>query len=430
MLKITIDVKSGIKEFVVPAKAKGSYIDKFGLSYQAKNRHKFLQGVLLYLMGERVSLYAIERHKASKSKPEDDPIWHQQQTTLNDFLSKLDLKGCIKPYKKNIDVMAFSQHRKHGVVMHANYKLNGNNIETIGEDGSRLNADYGEFVKAGLFDVFDLPNADLSRLLTSKAWETSKPRVNAALLSVLEDADAFDEKNILTLSAAKHLQTKLADIFVALPKVPDEIKHEDTYRAVVNNFITHDALLSEANAKSSPFKTEIADRTPAQIEKVDELTAGLEVNQARFSYFMWRYLLMYIDLFETKGGKPNCTKFGISSLDFKTQKGLASLVDWLNDPLKAFNEKPSQNASTEFYKGIFIAPKYGVSTRAPVNHVRYDGVFELYINTDSETESFIQSRIMQSGRWYLRVGKLSLGRLRKTPERIPPSYWQSIKDDG
>ncbi len=429
MLKITIDVKSGNKAFVVPAKLKGSYIEKFGLTHQPENRHKFLHGVLLYLMGERVSLYAIERHKGSKSTPKDDPRWYAQQTALETFLAKLDVKGCVKPYQQNIDVMGFSQHRKHGVVMHTNYKLNGNNIEAVGEEGSRLNADYGEFVKAGLFDVFDLPEADLPILLKNKTWETAKEKVNAALLSVLEDDAAFNGGK-LTLSAAKHLESKLAQVFVALPIATDAIKHEDTYRAVVNHFITHDALLSEANAKSSPFKVEIADRTPAQIKKVEELTAGLVVNQVRFSYFMWRYLLMFIALFEAKGSTPNCTKFGISSLDFKTQKGLASLVDWLNDPLNAFNEKPSQNANTEFYKGIFTAPKYGVSVRAPVQHVRYDGAFELYINTDTETESFIQTRIMQSGRWYLRVGKLCVGRLRKTPERIPPSYWQSIKDDG
>ncbi|RXJ70849.1 hypothetical protein CS022_22250 [Veronia nyctiphanis] len=170
-------------------------------------------------------------------------------------------------------------------------------------------------------------------------------------------------------------------------------------------------------------------RSAEQQQIIDDAKVIIDSIQLRFSYFMWRYLSMYVALFVDGEKIPNCTKFGMNSLDYKGKAGLERLYNWLDDPLKELKEKASQNASTEFYKGIFNAPKYGVSTRAPVRHVRYDGIFELYVNTSRELEAMIQARIEQSGRWYLRVGKLSVGRLSKLPERIPPQHWPSINDD-
>ncbi|RXJ70850.1 hypothetical protein CS022_22255 [Veronia nyctiphanis] len=201
MLRITLDVKSGVKEFVVPPKVKGSYIEKFKLQHNPENRHKFLKGLLLYLMGERVSLYALDNDQ-------DDALWSEQKQQLDSFFAQIELKGCIKPHRSNIDLMSFTQHRKHGVPLYGDYQFNGNDLIEVGEHGSRLNERYAPFIINGLFDAFDLTDQQISAQMTCNSWTETREKLKAAMSAVLDDDKAFSGKN-LTLSAAKHLLAKL-----------------------------------------------------------------------------------------------------------------------------------------------------------------------------------------------------------------------------
>ena len=423
MLRIALDVKSGTKEFIQPSRVRGSYIEKFRLESNPDNRHQFLKGLLLYLMGERVSLYAFD-----KGSRNEDALWNLQKEKLDTFLSQIELKGCIKAQQVSTDLMSFSQHRKHGVPLYGNYQFNGNSLVEIGEHGSRLNERYAPFVAEGLFDIFDYPDEQLNRLMKKESWEVIRKKIHKELGLILGEKQSFSGSN-LKLSSARKLVAKLDNFFELLPPLSSEKTSNNMYTCIIDFFTSYTVDLKHLKSKKYGFLVDKAQRKASEQLYIDNALHKISKAQLRLSYFMWRYLKMYILLFENSNKLPQCTSFGFKSLDYKNKTVLERLRDWLSDPTQALIEKPTLNASTEFYKGVFSASKYGVAPRAPVRHVRYDGVFELYVQSHRELEVDIQNRIMNSERWYLRVGKLSVGRLSKPPERIPSQYWETIEDD-
>ncbi len=421
MLKIAIHVRSGIQNIVVPQKDKGSYLNKFKLKFEPANRHKFLQGILLYLMGERVSLYALDREY-------DDEFWQEQRVKLNEFLAHVELKGCIKLHQSNYDLMTFTQHRKHGVPMYGNHQFEGNELKLIGDDDSRLNERYEPFIQDGLFDVFCIHPEAATSLLKLGCWKTTQKKLIVLLSQILDDDSAFNDKN-LTLDNAKKIKQQLSVLFNPLTSQHCAYSGDDVYRRIIDVIGDMDTPLKNLKFKKSGYKLKPSERTEEQQQCISETLALFDANKIVFSYFMWRYLAMYVDLHDKQEKIMQCTSFGLKSLNYKSKAGIGHLCDWLKNPLDVISDKASQNSRDEFYKGVFKASKYGVSTRAPVLTKRYDGDFELYIQAPRELELIIQQRIEQSNRWYLRVGKLSLGRMTRLPERIPSMYWSTIEDD-
>ncbi|PSV30340.1 hypothetical protein C9J44_20855 [Photobacterium sp. GB-27] len=445
MLKITLDVHSGTQNIVVPDKVKGSYIEKFNLAFNPHNRPLFLQGMLLFLMGERVSLHAINQNA------EEDDLWVMQKQRLCHFLDKLELKGCLRPQSSNYNLITYEQHRKHGVPMYAMQQFEGNAITPITD--SRLNQRYAPFIENGLFDVFRLipcvikptyNGSTLADIMTQPVnidvlfkngnWALHKNMLIDLLSTVLNEKDNFIKGN-LTQQATDAMLTTLDHIFLPLSTKYIGLRSDgNSYNHIMEHIEGIQHAIALLKMKQLGYGHIESDRTPQQKKWIVSIEESISRTAAVFAYFMWQYLKMYKQLYvqeqdKGKNGAPSCTKFGLNCLDFKGAKGLEALLNWLNNPEKAFSDKPSQNSSTEYYKGVFNAPKYGVSTRSPVLTQRYDGVFELYIKSDAETEQFIMQKIKQSGRHYLRVGKLCLAELAQRPTRIPSSYWDQIEDD-
>ncbi|HIF9399750.1 TPA: hypothetical protein ACX6RT_003719 [Photobacterium damselae] len=445
MLKVTLDVHSGTQKIVMPDKVKGSYIEKFNLKFNPDNRPLFLQGILLFLMGEKVSLHVINQDAS------DDEVWTKQKLGLCAFLDKLELKGCLRPQASNYNLITFEQHRKHSVPMYAMQQFEGNTLIPITE--SRLNKRYAEFIDNGLFDAFRLmpcavkPIYNGSKLVNvvtqpvntdvlfkSGNWPLHKNTLMDLLTTVLNNKSNFIKGN-LTYEATDAMLATLNQIFTLVSTDHVVLRPDgNSYNHIMEHIEGVQNALSLVKVKQLGCGLDESMRTPDQQLWIHSIDASIDSTAAVFAYFMWQYLNMYKQLYlqERAKGKdrvPSCTKFGLNCLDFKG-KGLEALANWLQDPKKAFSDKPSQNSYTEYYKGVFDASKYGVSTRAPVLTRRYDGVFELYIKSDVETEQLIMNKIKHSGRHYLRVGKLCLAELTQLPTRIPSSYWEMIEDDA
>ena len=446
MLKVTLDVHSGTQKIVMPDKVKNSYIEKFNLNVNPDNRPLFLQGILLFLMGERVSLHVVNQDAG------DDEVWAKQKLGLCAFLDKLELKGCLRPQASNYNLITFEQHRKHGVPMYAMQQFEGNTLIPITE--SRLNKRYAEFIDNGLFDVFRLMpcavkpiynGSKLANIITqpvntdvlfkSGNWLLHKNTLVDLLATVLNDKSNFIKGN-LTYQATDAMLATLNQIFIPVSTEHVVLRPDgNSYNHIMEHIEGVQNGIALFKVKQLGYDLDMSARTPEQQQWIDCVDESSSRTAAVFAYFMWQYLSMYQQLYlqeqaKGKDGAPSCTKFGLNCLDFKGEKGLEALANWLQDPKKAFSDKPSQNSNTEYYKGVFDASKYGVSTRSPVLTQRYDGVFELYIKSDVETERLIMDKIKHSGRHYLRVGKLCLAELTQLPARIPSSYWETVEDDA
>ena len=441
MLAIPIRVQSGTQHVVIPERVSGSYIEKFHLTHNPKNRHFLLKGMLLFLMGEKVSLYALNQEI-------DDELWLEQKEKILRFLDKIELKGNIIVSSSNYNQILYEQHRKHGYVSYANQQCIDNKLFPLNEN-SRLNERYSPYVCDGLFNAFRLPPCvitpvyndkklsdiditpiDSDLLFRSGNWGSNKDRVKQAIEACLQDESNFIKNSKLTYLAASKLISKLNKIF---KKIPENHKQLQDLHDGFNQIHGHISAVSnplniikkESN-KYDPLQP--ISSYPPLIQKSVDVIQSLE---PIFAYTAWRYLIMYQDLFgKDKSVLPTkCTRFGISSIDFKTKKSLLALLEWLNNPQKAVNETVNGNNKTEFQKSVF-ANKYGVSTQAPVLTKRYDGRFYLYIKSDHVTEKFIMQKVKRTNRGFLRVGKHGLASLlTDEPQQMPDTMWNSYYDD-
>lgn len=508
MLKVTLDVHSGTQKIVMPDKVKDSYIEKFNLNFNPDNRPLFLQGILLFLMGERVSLHVVNQDAG------DDEVWVKQKQGLCTFLDKLELKGCLHPQASNYNLITFEQHRKHGVPMYAMQQFEGNTLIPITE--SRLNKRYAEFIDNGLFDVFRLMpcavkliynGSKLANIITQSVntdvlfkngnWPLHKNTLVDLLVTVLDDKSNFIEGN-LTYQATDAMLATLNQIFTPVSTEYVALRADgNSYNHIMEHIEGVQNAIALFKVKQLGYDLDVSARTPEQQQWIHSIDESSCRTTAVFAYFMWQYLSMYQQRFLQEEGSirektmmligkkktlfnkklanfkkkaeienrhlnsneehqkqmleqklkkdiekikekmcqdlkksPKCTAFGLDCLNLKSKKGLQALAHWLQKPNKAFNDKPNSNSCSDYYKGVFDASKYGVSTRSPVLTQRYDGVFELYIKSDVETEQLIMDKIKHSGRHYLRVGKLCLAELTQLPARIPSSYWDTVEDDA
>ncbi|PSV92463.1 hypothetical protein [Photobacterium iliopiscarium] len=508
MLKVTLDVHSGTQKIVMPDKVKGSYIEKFNLNFNPDNRPLFLRGILLFLMGERISLHVVNQDAG------DDEVWVKQKQGLCAFLDKLELKGCLRPQASNYNLITFEQHRKHGVPMYAMQQFEGNTLIPITE--SRLNKRYAEFIDNGLFDVFRLMpcavkpiynGSKLANIITqpvntdvlfkSGNWPLHKNTLMDLLSTILSDCNYFIEDKVLTSQATDVMLATLNQIFTPVSTEHVALRPDgNSYNHIMEHIKGAQNTIYLFKVKQLGYGLDESTRTPEQQQWIHSMDESSSRTAAVFAYFMWQYLSMYQQLYLQEEGSirentmkligkketlfnkkianfkkkaeiekrylnnneehqklmleqklkkdiekikekmcqdlkksPDCTAFGLDCLNLKSKKGLQALAHWLQNPKKAFNDKPKSNSCSDYYKGVFDASKYGVSTRSPVLTQRYDGVFELYIKSDVETEQLIMDKIKHSGRHYLRVGKLCLAELTQLPARIPSRYWETVEDD-
>jgi len=422
MLRISLDVQSGTSYMVVPKKSKGSYLDKFNLRHNPDNRHLFLKGLLLALMGERISLYALERL-------EENHEWEESVGKLELFLSKIELKGNLNEQRSNFHLGLFEQHRKHDAVKYANYIVDNGEIKETDENTSRLNAKYSPYIEAGLFDMFVVNMSVFKSKFLIKNSKLTLASLTEAISFTLKNNLNFDG-DYINATGISVFQDQLKGIFVTDVELELPLCDGDNiYGSIMDLLEDNDAISKSLNKKKSLFKK--LDRTEDEEVSLRKIFNIADDRMIIFGYFALRYLTMYGDLLASNKGKvkPNCSSFGIKSLDFKKKSMLVSFQTWLLDYSKPLKESSSVNGNSEYFKTVFNAPKYNVSKSAPTLSKRYDGTFELFIKTDRETEAFIKDKIVQSNCWITRVGKLSLGRLQGLPDIIPNSYWDKITDD-
>ena len=426
MLKITMEVKSGTQQPVMPSKVKGSYIEKFKLKHNPENRPLFLRGILMALMGERVSQYAIAKDPVEtfKNDPENLKRFTSATDNLNGFLNKIELKGNIKAFHSSHEYISFSQHRKHGFPAFAGYKIVKESLVPIDENNSRLSSTYSDYIQEGLLDIFLIDERQVSSLLVSKNADKALDEIKAVFSSLLGNEDNFDGV-MLDKDVARSTVDKLAKVF-GMWTIDEKLicrSGDYIYPRVMDVLAENDAIKKYLNAKKSPYQKAQEERKESENTTIDGYLRKLDDHKILFAFFAMRYLDMYCRI------DSACSKFGIANFNFKSKKICDDYLKWLESPVAPLTESRSQNGYTEFYKSFFIASKYGVSTNAPVLMKKYDGVFELYVKTDDETEEQIRQRIKKSGVWITRVGKLSYGRLLNDPACISNRYWEEIEDD-
>jgi hypothetical protein len=422
MLRIGLDVQSGTNYVVVPKKSKGSYIDKFKLAHNPDNRHKFLQGLLLALMGERVSLYALDRADMCME-------WEQATGKLKEFIDKVDIKGNLNEHRGNFHLGLFEQHRKHDAVKHTGYIVDDGIVQKTDENISRLNLAYSPFIEAGLFDMFLVQPDKVDTSMLKKDRKSALSVLKAAINETLNSDTHFDGE-FINAEGINIFCDKLDSVFLnALDPKSAASSGDNIYSTIMDMLEANDFISKQLNKENSLLNKSLMNEQE-EVE-LNNISNTSETRILIFSCFAWHYLSMYKELLanHTGKGKANCSTFGIKSLDFKKKSTLKNLLDWLSDCSKPLKESRSLNGNSEYFKTVFNASKYNVSTSAPTLTRRYDGTFELFVKSDKETEQFIKDKITKSGCWVTRVGKLSLGRLQGQPELIPSSYWEKITDD-
>lgn len=412
MLHIMLEVQAGTKEFVMPSKLKGSYIEKFLLAPQAENKHLFHQGLLLALMGERVSLYSLNRD-------DKDERWTHEVAKLQNWLSDLAFKEEIKPYHASYHIQSFQQHRKHGVLRHSGYIADKSKLIPLSQDQSKLDPDYSPFVRQGLFDIFQVDIDQFEKHYLNESYLKSHTRLCDCIQTILDKEALFDQ-GTLHLSAAESLINNLKSIFKIDAIREEDAYTEDTfiYEPTVSFFEDNFIMKSRLNKLAKAKPTDKVTTEQAELKRI------LHMKALMFGFFTMKYLEMFLVLNPKNSQQPS--QFGISVLSMKSKKGFQAFSKWLNQVEEPLTTKRNQDGATEFYKTCFIAPKYNVSTSAPTTNIRYDGLFHLYIKSTAEKEQEIKRRIMHGQNWITKVGKLSLGKLHQPPTIIPNSYWNAI----
>lgn len=397
MLKLTIDVLSGVSGFVER------------VSMKPENRDVFLQGILLYLMGERVSLYALDKHV-------DDPLFAEQSVRLKTFLAQLKLKGCITEKRSSYDVMSFSQHKKDGAPRYANHTLVKGKLVPSSQV-SRLNTEYSSYIQAGLFGAFAMPKERLVEAVP--LWKESRHSLCKMLTSIISSSDASDGK-LLSKKAAQHIvdvaSSKLSEL-----QLNEYVKYDigdAPYSTIMRCF----EAATDAKLTFSSKRKNVSERMRDDAEHI------LICHQLRLLCFVHAYLMMYVQRFVTTV-PPSCSKFGQPGLDFKQTQQIVSFIDSCDNLSQPILDKRSSNGETEFYKTFVNCSPYGVATSSPVLHKRYDGQFDLYVQADVATLKLILGRIKQSQRYYLTVGKQCYGKLRRPGGILPSSRFEQAIDD-
>ena len=398
ILKLTMDVASGIDGF------------HSKVVVNPNNRDLFLQGILLFLMGERISLYA------DNSKSTDERT-NNCDKNLKHFLSKLELKGVITKAKKNIDMMLFSQHKKNGVPRYSGFVLKKGEYVKTSDENSRLNQDYAKYFKDGLFDMFAIPDVVLDSYVN--IWESKKKEHIKDIVKLLDEV-LYDKGNLT--KEGTEIVYEVFSKFIKSIEFKDLNKFQisdDPYNEVISHF-------ESAKEAAIIFKSKAKKYTEGDKEKSYR---NLIRHQMRMCMFTQKYLEMYYDKFTDNIPPRQCSQFGHKGLNMKSKAGINKLITSLQDIQSPVIEQRSNNSGTEFYKSIIQASSYGVATSTPVLNNRYDGRFDLYIKSDIATLSTIQARILSSNRYYLNVGKRSLGTLRKTSGILPNDKFLDLKDD-
>jgi len=392
MLKLSIDVHSGIMEF------------KDRVVSNSDNRDIFLQGILLYLMGERVSLHAF------------DGLSDEEKQPLIDFLDKVELKGVTTPAHKCVDVMLFQQHKKDGVPRFGAHHVKDGKL-WLDTEHNRLNATYAKFIKRGLFDMFALSNDDLMVYLDS--WREHRTMLINDITDIINNDLSYDTKMWLLKPS---LESLIESLHNCITKCGISVNVEI-------GSTPYDTTMQWADAAAVAQKLLFSKRKGIRDAEKERARLELELQQLRMTLFAHQYMLMFFDLFDGDKKPTNCSKFGHSLLDMKSKKTVQAYLESLINIDKPIVDKRSSNNATEFYKSMMQASSYGVATISPVKAVRYDGKIELYVNSDRETLLMILERIRSSHRYYLNVGKRSFGRLRPPAGLMPPNTFNDVKDD-
>lgn len=388
-----LEVKAGTKEFVIPSKIKDSYIEKFLLEPQSENKHLFHQGLLLALMGERVSLYSLDRNQ-------QDEKWTQEVNKLQTWLSDLEFKEQIKPYHESYHIQSFEQRRRHGVLRHTGYLAEQNTLTPLTPDRSKLYPTYARFIQQGLFDIFPIDIDQFEKHYLNEPYLQAHTRLRDYVQTLVDEDDNFDN-GIIHLNAAQSMVENLKSIF----KI-DMVRKDDVY--------TEDTFLYEPTIR---FFEENLNMKKSLNQRTMHLRALM------FGFFTMKYLKMLLILRQKINKQPST--FGINALDMKSRIGFEGFLKWLNQVEEPLTSKRSINGATEFYKSCFKA-RYNVTTSAPTTNIRYDGMFHLYIKSTPEKEQDIRHRIIHGQNWITKVGKLCLGKLHQIPTIIPNSHWDSI----
>jgi len=397
MLKLIVDVSSGIDGFHSKVVVKPN------------NRDLFLQGILLFLMGERISLHA------DNSQSEDEQSLTSDKN-LQRFLAKLELKGVITKAKKNVDMMLFSQHKKDGVPRYSGFVLNKGEYVKTSNETSRLNQDYAKYFQDGLFDMFAIPNDVLDGYI--QTWEDRKVELVLNIEKCTDDDLYF--KASLTKHGAKIVHSIFKQVISTLGFIGLNEYHisDDPYFEIMGNFeATKDAAVIY-RSKAKKYNEVDKERSKCSLIR----------HQIRMCLYTVKYLEMYDDKF-ISNKQPACSQFGHKGLNMKSKAGVEQLIHSIKELHEPIVEQRSSNSGTEFYKSIMQASSYSVATSTPVLNNRYDGRFDLYVKSDIDTLSEIQSRILTSNRYYLNVGKRSLGVLRKPSGVLPCDKFSDISDD-
>lgn len=392
MLKLSIDIQSGILEFKERVKA------------NPENRNLFLQGILLYLMGERVSLYAL------KNLPED------ARSIIIEFLSKVELKGRIITSQSNIDVMLFSQHKKDGVPRFALHNVKSGELLDDREN-SRLNPKYRDFIADGLFDMFAIQNETLTNY--HHQWECHKGSFIEKASPIINNDSSYDNKSCLTKEPAESL-LELLNNLIRTCRIDFVADIGDT---------PYNTVMEKIESATDAKKVLLSKKKTTLDTSREDAKNKLISHQIRMCLFASKYIQMYLSLFTDSKKPTNCSKFGQSALDMKVKRTLQDLLNSLRDISLPVTDMRSANGATEFFKSMMQASSYGVAKTSPVKAVRYDGTFELYVDGERDLLADILNRIESSNRYFLNIGKRSFGKLRK-PSGLAPRYmFDEIEDD-
>lgn len=451
MLKITLAVESGIQEFVPMTTKAGKshgYEKNFLLKHNEHNEHILHKGLLLRLMGEKFSQYAMKRldntlprfgEKRMKGslgltttfdedRAELDTNIVEQYKVVNDFLDKLETKHLINTDSTNFNLQSFEQHRKDGFLQYPSFSTISEKLERLSVDNEPLSPYYKEVLSVddmlGIFlvETNRMPEVCVGSLAETAMRGSEILRTLDFSSSQVTIADALrvsSELKSLFITDINKLKTKSFDnIF---NNVTDELEINGDYVKTVNGLMKKPKLRDSEQVVLDSIKTHYLN------------------HQIKILYYTYKYLSCEQKKADSnKSASKNPSKFDVRSGEggsfnvpaifcYSASKMINSLIEWLDDLMTPVTGSGNKKSHAQFKVAITNQGKCGTSRSAPVKSIKYDGTFELFIKTDSETEQLILDRMEFAKVWKLRVGKQCLGSL-VSVEQAPNIFFDKVDE--
>lgn len=448
MLKLTLAVQSGVKE-IVPCKTKAGksqgYEKKFQLAHNTDNEHLFNNGLLLRLMGEKFSQYAMQciesitqptkKLKKGELQPTTIKLTERQELDcevieqykkVSDFLSKLETKHIINTDAVSYNMQTYEQASNSFFVHYPSYVTDNTTLSKFSDDNPRFDPYYSDIItNDGILDSYLIESSELAKLCVS----SDKQQTIHAAKEILQTLDL--DQPMISIQESTRVSDALANIFVvkADPNLLTR-RFSDVYTHIMSDYETNKGCKQLVTGLLK--KESLKDNEVKQLREIEQHTVD---HQVRTLYFIYKFLscekkyAVYKGLpddaeFRCDGGLFNMK----AEFDFTQSSKIKGVLDWIDDITCMPTGSAALNSHGNFKIAIFNKGRCKVASKNPVTTVKYDGTLDLYVKTDEDTQHFIMNRIKDSQVWRLRTGKMCIADLVSIDE-VPDYYFDNLIEE-